>query len=117
MSFSIKVVAFILAFFFVLVFFSLIRNKSVKPFYSFLWFVISILMFSVLIFEGYVKALSTHLGLTDATFLINMCIIFFLLIYVLYLSIKVSEMSDRIQELISFTALLEGRLRKNKRDE
>ena len=59
------------------------------------------------------KAIATTLGLTDASFLIIAALISFLLVYVLYISIKISEMSDRIQELISYTSILENKIRKS----
>ena len=46
-------------------------------------------------------------GMEDARHVIYIFIILFLLIYSFYLSVKVSQLSDRIQELISFTAILE----------
>jgi hypothetical protein len=71
-------------------------------------------MLSVVLFESVYKWIATELGLTDASFLIIVVLISFLMVYVLYLSIKVSEMSDRIQELISHNGILENELRKIK---
>lgn len=69
-------------------------------------------MFSVVVFEKLYKWVATTIGLTDASFLIIIALISFLMVYVLYLSVKISEMSDRIQELISFTSILENKIRK-----
>lgn len=74
-------------------------------------------MGSVLIFESCYKWIATQLGLADASFLVIVGVISFLLVYVLHLSIKVSEMSDRIQELISFTSILEMRIRKEENEQ
>lgn len=92
----------------------LVRNKSVKPIYSFLWLLVALGMLSIVIFEKFYKAFATMLGITDASFMVIVGLISFLLVYVFYLSIKVSEMSDRIQELISFSAMLEHDIRKLK---
>ena len=111
MPLFIKILSLIFALLFFLIFIFLIKKRSIKPFYSFIWLCISLLMFSIIIFEKFYKWIATVLGISDASFLIIISVIFFLLIYVLYLSIKISEMSDRIQELISFTSILEKEIR------
>ena len=111
MPLYLRLVALALAVVFLMVFVSLIRKRSTDPFVSFMWLVITLLMFSTIVFEKFYKWVATKIGLTDASFLIEVGVIFFLLVCVLYLSIKVSEMSDRIQELISYTSILEKRTR------
>lgn len=111
MPIYIRLIAVILSIVFFIFFINLIRKRSIKPFYSFLWLTISLLMFSVVIFEKFYKSIATLIGITDASFLIIISVVFFLLIYVLYLTIKISEMSDKIQELISITAILEKKVR------
>ena len=112
MPIYLRIISFIFAISFLFVFFILVRKKSVKPFYTALWLLVGLFMISVVIFENFYKRIATELGLTDASFLIIVGLISFLMIYVLYLSIKLSEMSDRIQELISFTSILENKIRK-----
>jgi hypothetical protein len=116
MPLSIKILSLICAFFFMFVFIYLIRRKSIKPGYCFLWFLISLLMFSVVIFERFFKGLANALHIRDASFLIIVGVLFFLLIYLLYLSIKISEQSDKIQELISHVAILESQARPKEKD-
>ncbi len=111
MSFLFKIIAILFAILFFIIFITFARNKSVKPFYSVIWLVMCIFLFSVTIFEKQVKWFSGQLGLSDASFLIVSIFISFLLFYVMYLSLKISEMGDRIQELISINAILEKRLR------
>jgi hypothetical protein len=111
MELYVKILTAILALIFFIFFIKIVSSKSIKPFFSFLWFTISLTMFSVIVFEKFYKRIATYLGIHDATFLIVISVLFFLLIYVLYLSIKISEMSDRIQELISFTAILKKKVR------
>ena len=111
MPFYIKIITILFSVTFFSFFIKIVSNRSIKPFYSFLWLTISLLMFSVVIFEKFYKNIATLIGITDASFLIIISVIFFLLIYVLYLSIKISEMSDKIQELISFTAILDKKVR------
>lgn len=106
-----KLVALGIAFIFFRIFFGVVRKQNVKPFFAFIWLMITFAMFSVLLFEGAYKWFATQMGLRDASFLIFLFAMPFLLIYSLYLSQKVSELSDRCQELISSGALLEKRLR------
>ncbi len=111
MRLSVKIVAFLLGILFFLVFFSLARKKNVKPFYSALWLFISGFMISLVIFEGFYKWIASLFGIYDATIMIIIALITFLLMYVLYLSLKISDLSDKIQELISMVAILEKKVR------
>lgn len=106
MQISVKILSLLCAAIFMIIFISLVRRRSIKPGYSFLWLLITILMFGVVIFERVYKMIANLLNIPDASFLIIISVIFFLLVYVLYLSIKMSEMSDRMQELISHIAIL-----------
>lgn len=112
MPLYLKIISLVFGLFFFMIFINLVKKKSIKPFFTTLWLLVSLFMLSIVIFEGFYKAIATGLGLTDASFLIIVALISFLLVYVLYLSIKISEMSDRIQELISYTSILENRVRK-----
>lgn len=111
MNQSIKLLVFLFGIVFFLVFIFSSRNKSLKPFYSALWLLISIYMLSFAIFEKTIKSIATFLGFSDASFLVIVSLISFLMLYVFHLSIKISTMSDRIQELISFTSILENEIR------
>jgi hypothetical protein len=112
MTFPIKILVLLCATAFFFTFLLLIKRGSVKPFYSSLWLLVSLLMFSVVPFEGCYKQVATWLNIRDASFLVFLGAIVFLLLYVLHLSIKISELSDRMQELISQTAILDQTLRK-----
>lgn len=95
-------------------FLRLAKNKSIKPFYLTLWFVVSIFVLSFVVFENFYQNLANFLKIENATFLIIVGLISFLLLYVLYLSIKISELSNRVQELISHSSILEFEIRKIK---
>lgn len=111
MQLSLKIIVLLFGFIFLLVFISLLKKKNIKPFYSTLWLLVCLFMISLVIFENFYKWVATSLGIEDASFLIIVSLISFLLIYVLHLSIKISQMSDRIQELISYTGILEHEIR------
>jgi FlaA1/EpsC-like NDP-sugar epimerase len=111
MLLPIKILIVLCATAFFLTFLALIKRGSVKPFYSSLWLLISLLMFSVVPFEGAYKQVATWLNIRDASFLVFVGAIVFLLLYVLHLSIKISELSDRVQELISHAAIIDQAVR------
>lgn len=106
MQISLKIIFSLCSVFFMATFIYFIRHKAIKPAYSFLWFLIGVLMLSVVVFEKFFKEIANFLDVPDASFLVIVGVIFFLLAYVLYLSIKLSEVSDKIQELISHVAIL-----------
>lgn len=116
MPISIKILAYLAGLILLLTFIRLIKKKTVKPFYSALWLLVTLFVISISVFEKFYKWISTLLGISDASFLIIVGLIFFLLIYVLYLSVKTSEMSFRIQELISHSSILENEIRKQKEE-
>lgn len=111
MQASLKILILLFGIIFLIIFISLLRRRNVKPFYSTLWLLVSLFMISLVVFEKLYKWIATTLGITDASFLVIVGIISFLLVYVLHLSVKISQMSDRIQELISSNAILEHKLR------
>ena len=117
MSVYVKVLALVYSILFLLVFFNLIRKRSIKPFYSALWLTVALFMFSFIVFEKQYRWLATELGIRDASSMIFVGLISFLFLYALYLSIKISEMSDRIQELISHSSILENEVRKLKENQ
>jgi hypothetical protein len=89
-----------------------IRTSSIRPTFALLWLVIVTFLLSIPFFERFYKWLSVSvIGITDARHIIYIPVIGFLLLYVFYMTILLSKLSDRIQELITHTALLEHRLR------
>jgi hypothetical protein len=117
MSVVLKILALSFGLLFLLGFIVLVKKRFVKPFYSALWLLIGLFVVSITLFEGYYKKIATLMGIADASFIIIVGLVSFLLIYVLYLSIKISELSDRVQELISHTSILENKIRKSDKNE
>lgn len=105
-----KIMAAACAVAFFLTFLFLVRRRSMKPFYAALWLCISLVMMSLIVFEKFYKHIADLLQIRDASFLVFIGAIVFLLVYVLHLSVKLSEISDRVQELISHVAILDRRL-------
>jgi len=115
MSLNLKIIALLCALVLFATFLFLVRKRSVTPFYSTLWLGVSVLMLSLVVFEKFYKSIADHLQIRDASFLVFIGAIVFLLVYVLHLSIKLSELSDRVQELISNVAVLDKDITRSKR--
>jgi hypothetical protein len=97
-----------LVFFFFIAWYS--KKNTFKPSYTFLWFFVSAFLISIPVAEPFYKWIATSLiGIVDTRHIIYIVLIGFLLVYVFYLTIKISILSDQVQELISFTAILENR--------
>lgn len=114
MTLGIRLLVLLFSIIFFIVFISVVRKRNMKTFYATLWLMVSFFMLSLVIFERFYKWFATLLGISDASFFVIVSLIAFLLIYVLHLSEKVSEMSSRIQELISHNSILENEVRKLK---
>ena len=110
MQLSLKIIAALCSVAFFVTFLFLVRKRSVTPFYSTLWLCVSVLMLSLVVFEGFYKSIAVHLHIRDASFLVFIGAILFLLVYVLHLSVRMSELSDRVQELISSVAVLDRKI-------
>ena len=107
---KIKLIAFILGiiFFFFIARYS--KKNTLKPSYTFLWFLVSSFLVSIPTAEPLYQWVATSLvGIIDTRHIIYIALIGFMLIYIFYLTIKLSKLSDQVQELISFTAILENR--------
>lgn len=112
MGIKIKILAFIIGlifFYFVLRF---IKKNAFRPTYAFLWISISTFLISIPLLEPFYKWIAVSaLGIEDARHIIYIALIGFLLIYVFYLTSRISQMSDQIQVLISHSAMLEKEIK------
>ena len=113
----IKLLSLIIGFIFFLLVLRSVKRNTFRPPYAVLWIGICIFLVSIPVFEVVYKWIAVHLiGILDARHVIYVALIGFLLIYVFYLTIKLSKQSDQIQELISTVSYLENKLRKKKDD-
>lgn len=111
MGIKIKLIALIIGFIFFLAILRYIRKKSFKPSFSVLWISVSLFLISIPLFEpAYQWIAYSIIGIIDARHIIYIVLIGFLLIYVFYLSSKITQMSDQIQNLISYTAILKNKI-------
>jgi hypothetical protein len=113
MGLKIKIIAFLVGvgfFYFVL---RSIRGNAMRPSYAVLWTGISLFLVSISVFEPvYQWIAGSVIGIVDARHVIYIVLIGFLLVYVFYLTQKISKMSDQIQVLLSQLAIVEDEIRR-----
>ncbi|HOJ16177.1 MAG TPA: DUF2304 domain-containing protein [Bacteroidales bacterium] len=111
MGLKIKLIAFIIGIIFFIMVLSQIKKRSLRPSYSFLWFMVSLFLISISVFEPFYRFISRKIiGISDTKHIIYIGLIGFLLVYVFYLTIKVHQISDQVQELISTVAIQQNEL-------
>ncbi len=89
-----------------------LRRSQIRPGFAWLWLLIAGFLTSIPLLEAFYKWIASGLiGLDDARTIIYVPLIGFLLIYSFYLTLVISRLSDRIQELITHTAILESQIR------
>lgn len=111
MGIRIKIMAVIIGIIFFIAVFRFIKKNSLRPSYATAWIGIALFLISIPVIEFFYKWIaSSMIGIIDARHIIYVVLIGFLLIYAFYLTTRVSRMSDQIQELISYTAVLEKRI-------
>ena len=114
MGIKIKIISLVLGLIFFYFVFRFVKKNTFRPSYAFLWILISLFLLTIPILESFYKWIAvTVIGINDARHIIYAGIIGFLLVYIFYLTIRISAMSDQIQELISYTAILEKRVREH----
>ena len=97
-----------------LVFFSVIvyviRKKSLSPSYSILWLVLAFFFISIPLFQNFYVFISISFFGFYTENLIYLVVFAFLLVYMLFLTIKIVRLNDQVKELITNNALLEKKI-------
>jgi len=112
MGIEIKILAVVAGFVYLLFVSLSIKRNTLRPAFAVLWISVSLFLISIPLLEGVYKASATAIGISDARHIIYIGLIGFLLVYVFYLSLKISRMSDRIQVLLSELAIVECDLKR-----
>lgn len=108
MGIKIKLIALVLGLIFLYFVFRFVKRNTFRPSYAFMWILVAFFLVSIPVLEGFYKWVSlTIIGISDARHIIYVVLIGFMMIYVFHLTIRISKMNDQIQELISYTAILE----------
>lgn len=111
MGLKIKLIAFIIGLIFFFMVLNQIKKRSLRPSYSFLWFMVSLFLISISVFEPFYRFISRRIiGIADTRHIIYIGLIGFLLVYVFYLTTKVHQLSDQVQQLISTVAIQQNKL-------
>ncbi len=112
MGLKIKLLAMVIGFAFLLFVLLSVRRNQMRPSYSVLWMGISIFLVSVPLLEPFYQWLaSSVIGIVDARHVIYIVLIGYLLVYLFYLTQRVSKLSDRLHVLLSQTAILEAEIK------
>jgi hypothetical protein len=116
MGLKIKLIAFFVGIGFFVFVLRAIRGNAMRPSYAVLWTAISLFLVSISILEpAYQWLAGSVIGIVDARHVIYIVLIGFLLVYVFYLTRKLSRMGDQLQVLLSQVAILEDELRRKLR--
>jgi len=117
MGIKIQVISFLLGIVFLYFVFRFVKRNTFRPSYAFLWILVALFLVTIPVFESFYKWFATDvIGINDARHIIYVGIIGFLLIFLFYLTIRISKMNDQIQELISYTAILEEHFRNKEKN-
>ena len=111
MSAKLQIVSFVLGVFFTLTIVYVIRKRKLSPVYSILWLFLSIFLLSVPLFEDFYVYLSRNYFGFFAEHIIYITVIGFLLLYILFLSSRIVRINDETRQLISYTSILEKKIR------
>ena len=118
MGLKIKIISFVIGAVFFLFIVLAIKRNQMPPLSACLWVAISLFLLSVPVLEPFYKWISVVVvGLDDARHIIYISVIGFLMVCVFGLSLAISRLSDKVQNLISVTAILEQRLLGNQDSE
>ena len=93
-----------LVFFFIIMYF--IRGRKLNPSYTIFWFALAIFLISIPILQNVYVYISHQFFGFYAENLIYLILIGFLIIYVLFLTAKISKLNDQVKELITYTTIL-----------
>jgi len=115
MGIRIQIISLVLGIVFFYFVFRFVKKNTFRPSYAFLWILIALFLATIPILEKFYKWIATNvMGISDARHIIYVVLIGFILVYIFYLTIRISKMNDQIQELISYTAILEKQIKDKK---
>jgi len=118
MGFKIQIISLIIGLIFFYFVFRFVKRNTFRPSYAFLWIIISLFLISIPALESFYRWVARNvIGISDARHIIYAGLIGFLMLYTFYLTIKISEMNDKIQELISHTAILKQQVKEKNKEQ
>ena len=112
MGIRIQMISLALGLIFLYFVFRFVKRNTFRPSYAIMWILVAFFLVSIPVLEFFYKWIATNvIGISDARHIIYVVMIGFLLVYVFFLTIRISRMNDQIQELISYTAILEKEIK------
>lgn len=113
MGLKIKLLALVIGLAFLFFVLRSIQRNTMRPAYAVLWLIMAVFLVSVSVLEPFYQWLAgSVIGIVDARHVIYIVLIGFLMVYVFYLTQKISKMSDQIQVLLSQLAIVEDEVRR-----
>lgn len=112
MGIKIKIISLVIGLLFLYFVFRFVKRNTFRPSYAFMWILVALFLISIPLMEQFYKWIASFvIGINDARHVIYVVLIGFLLVFIFYLTIRISRMNDQIQELISYTAILEKQIK------
>lgn len=111
MGANIKIAAIIAGIVFIFLVLKFSKKIMIRPSYTILWLLVSLFLISIPVFENLYRYLAHDVfGLSDATNIIYIGLIFFILIYQFYITLKINNLSDQVQIIISNLSIVEKKI-------
>ncbi|MCD4828090.1 MAG: DUF2304 domain-containing protein [Candidatus Cloacimonetes bacterium] len=115
MSWVFKGLVILFGFIFFFIIIRTIKRNQIGPSLAVIWITVSVFLLSISIFEDFYRWLSYQvIHIHGAQNMIFTILIGFLFLFILYLSIKITQLHTQIQKMISTIAILEKEIQDNK---
>lgn len=113
MGLKIKMLALLVGLGFFFFVFRSVQRNAMRPAYAVLWIMMGLFLVSISVAEPLYQWLAfSVIGIADARHVVYAALIGFLMVYVFYLTQKISKMGDLLQVLLSQVAILEDELQR-----
>lgn len=113
MLFRQKVFAIIVVIALLILIVELVRRKKLREEYSFLWVLTSVVMLILVIWYDVLVWLSKFIGAVVPTSTLFVFSILFIMMILIHYSIKISELTEQMNELVQEIAILKTELHSN----
>ncbi len=93
--------------------FELVRRRSLKEEYSWLWMLTGVTIFILAVWHGLLLSITRLIGAALPASTILFFGVFFLILINLYFSVKLSKLSNQVKELVQKSAVLSEKVERN----
>ncbi|HAM52499.1 MAG TPA: hypothetical protein DCP92_18045 [Nitrospiraceae bacterium] len=115
MSFTVRVVIFVLGLIFFLILFEMVRRKKFREELSITWFIVGIALMASSVADKVVDPLARVLGIGYPPALVLVWIVFLLMLALVYFSYVISDLKGKVKELSQKLALTAYEVEKQNR--